>query len=51
MVWYSKEASQWDDSFQYPHHKVRFNNKKEIVEKKQNTPPYLDLWIKVAQES
>ena len=42
---YSKESSQWDDSFEYPQHRVCFNNKREIVGKVLNTPPYLDLCL------
>ena len=31
---YSKESSHWDDSFEYTHHRVWLDNKRDIVEKR-----------------
>ena len=35
---YPKESSQWDDSFEYLHHRVCFNNKREIEGKRAEYP-------------
>ena len=39
---YSKELSHWDDSFEFPQHRVRGSNKDFRT---CNTPPYLELCI------
>ena len=42
---YSKESSQWDDSFEYPQHKVWLDNKKDIVVKRAVDPSLSGLLV------
>ena len=33
MFWYSKELTDWDDSFEYPHHRVQLENREIVWER------------------
>ena len=47
----SKEASQWDGSFEHPKHMLKLMGKKIIAICTQIKCPYLDLWVIYSQYS